>query len=122
PPERPNLQRKPKHDHAKKSGKVEARASARHDKAKKGKPARPAAVAPAARVSRAKDPHADAAKLKGKEKPPRNAGKPGEDQEVEEPEVEAEVVAEIDEDDELATTTAADDDEDDDEEDGRPGT
>src|SRR5207237_10123737 len=83
--------------------------------------ARPAAVAPAARVSRAKDPHADAAKLKGKEKPPRNAGKPGEDQEVEEPEVEAEVVAEIDEDDELATTTAADDDEDDDEEDGRPG-
>ena len=62
--ERLHRERKRKPALAKKSGKVEARASAGHDKAKKGKPARPAAVAPAARVSRAKDPHADAAKLK----------------------------------------------------------
>jgi RNA polymerase primary sigma factor len=119
--ERLHRERKRKPALAKKGGKIEARASAGHDKAKKGKPARPAAVAPAARVSRAKDHHADAAKLKGKEKPPRNAGKPGEDEEVEEPEVEAEVVAEIEEDDELATSAAADDDDDDDEEDGPPG-
>jgi RNA polymerase primary sigma factor len=106
---------------AKKRGKVEARSSSRQEKAKKGKPARPAAVAPAARVSRAKDRQADPAKLKGKEKPPKNAVKPGEEEETDEPAIEAEVVAEIEEDDEIVPTAVADDDEDDDEEDGPPG-
>ena len=77
---------------AKKRGKAEARPPAGHEKAKKGKPARPTAVAPApaARVSRAKD-QADPVKLKGKEKPPRNPAKPGEEEEGDEPELEAEV-------------------------------
>ncbi|HWE22744.1 MAG TPA: RNA polymerase sigma factor RpoD [Myxococcales bacterium] len=104
---------------AKKSGKAGSRASAGHEKAKKGKPAR--AAAPAARVSRAKEQHPDPTKLKGKEKPPRNVAKPGEEEEIDEPEIEAEIVAEIEEDEDLAVSATADDDDEDDEEDGSAG-
>jgi RNA polymerase primary sigma factor len=119
--ERLHRERKRKPALAKKSGKTEARASSGHEKAKKGKPARPAVAAPAPRVARAKD-QADPAKLKGKEKPPRNAAKPG--GEDDEPELEAEVVAEIEEDEELSVAATPDDDEDEDEDEGagkKPG-
>src|SRR5919206_129340 len=77
--ERLTRERKRKPARAKKGGKAEGRASPGHEKAKKGKAARPAKAAPAPRVAHATDQHADPAKLKGKEKPPRNVVKPGEE-------------------------------------------
>jgi RNA polymerase primary sigma factor len=115
--ERLDRERKRKALPSKKGGKAaDGRAAPGHDKAKKGKPVRPAAkAAPPARTARAKD-HVDPAKAKGKEKPPRNVKKPGEEEEVEEPEVEAaEVIAEIDEDEDLGTAAAVDEDEEEDE-------
>jgi len=119
--ERLDRERKRKASPSKKGEKAaDGRAAPLHDKAKKGKPVRPAAkAAPPARTARAKDhpkEHApDPAKAKGKEKPPRNVKKPGEEEEGEEPEVEAaEVIAEIDEDEDLGTAAADDDDDDDD--------
>jgi len=113
--ERLDRERKRKPSPAKKGGKADGRAAPGHEKAKKGKAARPATrEAPPARTARAKDHAADPAKAKGKEKPPRNVKKPGEEEEGDEPEIEAEVVAEVDEDEEGAAA-ASDDDEDEDE-------
>jgi len=119
--ERLHGERKRKPAHAKKGGKAEGRGSPGHEKAKKGKAARPAKAAPVPRVAHAKDQHLDPGKLKGKEKPPRNVVKPGEEEETEEPELEAEIVAEIEDDEELAASPAGDEDEDEDEEDGPSG-
>src|SRR5437879_1059467 len=119
--ERLDRERKRKPSPAKKGGKADGRAAPGHEKAKKGKAARPATGAPPpARTARAKEHAPDPAKAKGKEKPPRNVKKPGEEEEGDEPEVEAEVVAETDEDEEVVVT-AADDDEDEDEEDAPSG-
>jgi RNA polymerase primary sigma factor len=112
--EHPSRERKHKPSPAKKGGRADGRAAPGHEKAKKGKDARPAAkAAPPARTARAKD-HADPAKAKGKEKPPRNVKKPGEE-ETDEPEIAAEVIAEIDEDEDLGATASGDDDDDEDE-------
>jgi len=114
--ERLDRERKRKPSPAKKGGKADGRAAPEHEKAKKGKAARPATrVAPPARTAREKDHAVDPAKAKGKEKPPRNVKKPGEEEEGDEPELEAEVVVEIDEDEEAGPVAASDDDEDDDE-------
>ena len=108
-------ERKRKPSPAKKGGKADGPAAPGHEKAKKGKAARPATrEAPPARTARAKDQVPDPATAKGKEKPPRNVKKPGEEEEGDEPEIEAEVVAEVDEDEEGAAA-ASDDDEDEDE-------
>src|SRR5712692_1525315 len=113
--ERLDRERKRKPSPAKKGGKADGPAAPGHEKAKKGKAARPATrEASPARTARAKDHAADPAKAKGKEKPPRNVKKPGEEEEGDEPEIEAEVVAEVDEDEEGAAA-ASDDDEDEDE-------
>src|SRR5438067_178497 len=118
--ERLDRERKRKPSPAKKGGKADGRAAPGHEKAKKGKAARPATrAAPPARTARAKEQAPDPAKAKGKEKPPRNVKKPGEEEEGDEPEVEVEVAAEVDEDEEVVV--AADDDEDDDEEDAPSG-
>src|SRR6266852_4351324 len=109
-------ERKRKLSPAKKGGRADGRAAPGHEKAKKGKAARPAArAAPPARAARAKDHAPDPAQAKGKEKPPRNVKKPGEEEETDEPEIEAEVIAEIDEDEEAGAAAAGDDDEDEDE-------
>jgi RNA polymerase primary sigma factor len=109
-------ERKRKPSPAKKGGRADGRAAPGHEKAKKGKAARPAArAAPPARTARATALAPDPAKAKGKEKPPRNLKKPGEEEETDEPEIEAEVIAEIDEDEEAGAAAASDDDEDDDE-------
>jgi RNA polymerase primary sigma factor len=109
-------ERKRKPSPAKKGGRADGRAAPGHEKAKKGKAARPAArAAPPARTARAQDHAPDPAKAKGKEKPPRNVKKPGEEEETDEPEIEAEVVAEIDEDEEVVVAASSDDDEDEDE-------
>ncbi|HKC61733.1 MAG TPA: RNA polymerase sigma factor RpoD [Myxococcales bacterium] len=109
-------ERKRKLSPAKKGGRADGRAAPGHEKAKKGKAARPAArAAPPARTARAKDHAPDPAQAKGKEKPPRNVKKPGEEEETDEPEIEAEVIAEIDEDEEAGAAAAGDDDEDEDE-------
>ncbi|HEX9605563.1 MAG TPA: RNA polymerase sigma factor RpoD [Myxococcales bacterium] len=114
--ERLDRERKRKPSPAKKGGKADGRAAPGHEKAKKGKAARPATrAAPPARTAREKDHPADPAKAKGKEKPPRNVKKPGEEEEGDEPEIEAEVIAEVDEDEEGGTAAASDDDEDEDE-------
>src|SRR3989442_617049 len=114
--ERLDRERKRKPSPAKKGGKADGRAAPGHEKAKKGEAARPATrVAPPARTAREKDHPADPANAKGKEKPPRNVKKPGEEEEGDEPEIEAEVIAEIDEDEEVGTAAASDDDEDEDE-------
>jgi RNA polymerase primary sigma factor len=118
--ERLHRDRKRKRALAKKGGKAAGRTPAR-EKAKKGKAARPAKGAPAPRVARAKEQQPDPVKLKGKEKPPRNVVKPGEEEEIDEPELEAEIVAELEDDEELAAGPVADDDEEDDEEDGASG-
>src|SRR6267143_2228240 len=114
--ERLDRERKRKPSPAKKGGKADGRAAPEHEKAKKGKAARPATrVAPPARTAREKDHAVDPAKAKGKEKPPRTVKKPGEEEEGDEPELEAEAVVEIDEDEEAGPVAASDDDEDDDE-------
>src|SRR5256886_4713191 len=114
--ERIGRERKRKPSPAKKGGRADDRAAPGHEKAKKGKAARPAAkAAPTARTGRAKDHVPDPSKAKGKEKPPKNAKKPGEEEEGDEPELEPEVVAEIDEDEEAGAAAASDDDEDEDE-------
>jgi RNA polymerase primary sigma factor len=119
--ERLDRERKRKPSPAKKGGKADGRAAPGHEKAKKGKAARPATrAAPPARTARAKDQVPDPATAKGKEKPPRNVKKPGEEEEGEEAEVEVEVVAEIDEDEDGAAAVS-DDDEDDDEDDAPSG-
>jgi len=113
--ERLDRERKRKPSPAKKGGKADGRAAPGHEKAKKGKAARPATrAAPPARTARAKEHAPDPAKAKGKEKPPRNVKKPGEEEEGEEPELEAEVVAESDDDEETGTAATSDDDEDED--------
>ncbi|MFL5311373.1 MAG: RNA polymerase sigma factor region1.1 domain-containing protein, partial [Myxococcales bacterium] len=118
--DRLDRERKRKPSPAKKGGKADGRAAPGHEKAKKGKAARPATRgAPAARTARAKEQAPDPTKAKGKEKPPRNVKKPGEEEEGDEPEVEAEIVAETDEDEEVVAP--ADDDEDDDEDDAPSG-
>ncbi|HYV65009.1 MAG TPA: sigma-70 family RNA polymerase sigma factor, partial [Myxococcales bacterium] len=115
-------ERKRKPSPAKKGGRADGHAAPGHEKAKKGKAARPAAKgAPPARTARAKDQAPDPTKAKGKEKPPRNAKKPGEEEEADEAELEAEVVAEIDEDEELGSAAAADDDDEDEDEDEPSG-
>src|SRR5258706_7283662 len=119
--ERLDRERKRKPSPAKKGGKADGRAAPGHEKAKKGKAARPAtSAAPRPRTARARDQVPDPATAKGKEKPPRNVKKPGEEEEGEEAEVEVEVVAEIDEDEDGAAAVS-DDDEDDDEDDAPSG-
>src|SRR5437660_6235011 len=113
--ERLDRERKRKPSPAKKGGKADGRAAPGHEKAKKGKAARPATrAAPQARTARTKEHAPDPTKAKGKEKPPRNVKKPGEEEEGEEPELEAEVAAESDDDEETGTAATSDDDEDED--------
>src|SRR5256885_16645651 len=84
--ERLDRERKRKPSPAKKGGKADGRAAPGHEKAKKGKAARPATrAAPPARTARAKEHAPDPVKAKGKEKPPRNVKKPGEEEEGDEP-------------------------------------